>query len=205
MRRWAIRLGIVLLALLVASQFAIPPLVARHVRQQLTTGGGTAHVHVSAFPALRLLFGDGQTLRISASRLSVDLDQNRQDVFKRLDGFAHVDVAISDSRAGPFTIGAFRLQRESAHSYALGLSGDAVAGDVARYAGARVAGAFGQALADLAASAIGGFQRPVPFTATMQIQTGAGNPTATDVNGDVAGFPAGPLAQVVANAFLAGL
>jgi hypothetical protein len=64
---------------------------------------------------------------------------------------------------------------------------------------------LGQALAGLATSALGGFDRAIPFNATMQIDTSSGTPQARNVDGSVAGLPAGPLAQVVANALLSGL
>jgi hypothetical protein len=205
MRRFAIRLGIPLLVLLVASQLALPPYAEHRVAGRLTEHGGNADVNLSAFPALRLLFGRGGGLSIDASGLSVDLTPGQEDVFKQLDDFAHVNVEVSDSRAGPFTIGGFRVQRAASHVYDVAVAGDGTAGDVARYAGSQLGGGFGQALAGLAASALGGFDQTIPFDARMQIVTNSGVPQARNVDGSVAGLPAGPLAQVVANALLSGL
>jgi hypothetical protein len=205
MRRFAIRLGIPLLLLLLASQLVLPRYAAHRVAGRLTEHGGKADVHLSAFPALLLLFGDGGKLDLTASGLSVDLGPGQQDVFKQLDGFSDVSIDIRSSRAGPFTIGDFRVQRLRDRLYAVAVSGDGTAGDVARYAGSRLGGGFGQALAGLAASALGGFDRPIPFAARMQIATGAGAPAARNVEGSVAGLPAGALAQVVANSLLNGL
>src|SRR4051812_31084517 len=103
MRGLAIRLGsvlLVLLVLLVISQFAIPPFVENRVEDRLTAHGGTATVDMSAIPALRLLFGRGDDLSIRAKGLSVDLDASQKDVFKQLDDFNDVTIAVSDSRAG---------------------------------------------------------------------------------------------------------
>ena len=205
MRRFAIWLGVLLVVVLIASQFVIPPYADHRVESRLTDHGGTADVKIHAFPALGLLFGRGGKLDIAAHGLSVDLEQNQQDAFSKLDDFSDVSVAIDHSRAGPFTIQSFRLKCLRAHVYDLTVAGNATAGDVARYAGARLGGGFGQALAGLAASALGNFDRAIPFGARMQIETGAGTPVARNVVGDVAGFPAGPLAQVVANALLGGL
>ena len=205
MQRFALRLAIVIVALLVASQFAIPPLVSRQVAKDLTAHGGHADVHVSAFPALRLLFRHGKTLTIDAQRLSVDLGRDQQDVFRQLDNFSNVKILIKDSRAGPFTISDFGIKRIGSHDYELGVIGHGAAGDIARYAGDQLAGSFGQALAGLAAASLGAFARDIPFDATMGIDTSTSPPTAHDVTGDVAGLPAGPLAQVVANALLSGL
>jgi hypothetical protein len=205
MRRFAIRLGIPLLALLVASQLAIPPYAEHRVADRLTDHGGHADVELSAFPALGLLFGSGGKLQIDASGLSVDLDPKQADVFERLDDFGDVNIDVRGSRAGPFSVDGFLVQRRAAHTYEVALSGDGTAGDVARYAGSRLAGGFGQALAGLAASALSGFDRPIPFDARMQIVTGGGAPRAQNVEGTVDGLPAGALTQVVANALLSGL
>jgi hypothetical protein len=202
MRRLAIRLGSVLLVVLVASQFAIPPYLEHRVANRLTDHGGSAHVELAAIPALQLLFGHGHDLQIRARGLSVDLERGRQDVFSRLDAFDRVNVAVTDSRAGPFRIGSFRIWRSAAHTYLLAVAGDGTAGDVARYAGGRLAGGFGQALAGLAAAALGDTGRAIPFDASMQITDAGGAPRATNVTGDVAGLPAGPLAQIVANSLL---
>ena len=205
MQRFALRLAILILALLVVSQFVIPPLVERNVADEITAHGGHADVHLSALPALRLLFGHGQKLSISAKRLSVDLTQDQEDVFSQLDRFSDVDITVIGSRAGPFSVRAFRIRRTASHQYELAVAGDGTAGDIARYAGDRLGGAFGQALAGLAASSLGAFDRSIPFDSAMRIDTTASTPRAYDVQGDVAGLPAGPLAQVVANALLAGL
>jgi hypothetical protein len=205
MRRFAIRLGIPLLVLLVVSQFALPPYAEHRVASRLTEHGGHASVELASFPALKLLFGDGGRLKVAANGLSVDLDPEQQDVFKQLDDFSDVSIDVSGSRAGPFTIGDFRVARSGDHLYDVAVAGDGTAGDVARYAGSRLGGGLGQALAGLATSALGGFDRPIPFAARMQIATQSGAPIARNVEGSVAGLPAGALAQVVANALLSGL
>jgi hypothetical protein len=205
MRRFAIRLGIPILGLLVASQFLLPPYLEHRVAEKFTEHGGSAEVDLHAFPALTLLFGRGGGLDVTARGLSVDLEEDREDVFKQLDDFSDVDVTVLESRAGPFSVSGFRVQRTAAQTYAVALAGNGTAGDVARYAGSRLGGGFGQALAGLATTALRGFDQLVPFDAVMAIDTSSGLPRATNVQGEVAGLPAGPLAQVVANALLSGL
>jgi len=205
MRRFVIRLGIPLLILLVALQFALPRFAEHQVEKRLTEHGGEAEVKLSAFPAPRLLFGSGDKLDLAASGLSVDLEQNQQDAFKQLDDFSDVSIAVQGSRAGPFAIRNFNVEKTGAHAYDVAVTGDGTAGDVARYAGSRVGGGLGQALAGLAASALGGFDQRIPFDARMQISTAGDTPVASNVEGSVAGLPAGALTQVVANALLNGL
>jgi hypothetical protein len=205
MRGLVIRLGILLIALLALSQLLLPAFLEDQVESRLTDHGGKAKVGLSAVPALRLLFGHGDSLDIRASGLSVDLQPGQQDVFKQLDKFGDVKVAISNSRAGPFTVSSFWLNRRADHQYDVIVSGDANAADVARYAGAQLAGGFGQALAGLATGAIAGFNRPIPVSVRMRIDTTQNPPRATNVQGDVAGLPAGALVQIVTNALLGSL
>jgi hypothetical protein len=157
---------------------------------------------MSAIPAVRLLFGDGDSLRIAARGLSLDLPTRREDVFKRLDAFGDVAIDVSDSRAGPFTVRSFQLRRRGDHRYEVVMAAEATAGDVARYAGAQLGGGFGEALAGIAVGALGGFARPIPVNAAMEIDSSGATPQAIAVQGDVAGLPAGPLAQIVANTLL---
>jgi hypothetical protein len=205
MQRLAIRLAIALAALLIVSQFVLPPIAENRLEGSVTEHGGTAKADLSAIPALELLFKHGDKLALTASNLSVDLEQNQQDVFKQLDHFGQVDITITDSRAGPFSVKHFRVKKTGQNAYDVAIAGDGTAGDVARYAGSRLGGGFGQALAGLATSALGGFDKPIPFDATMQVDSTGDTPTARKVDGQVAGLPAGPLAQVVANALLSGI
>jgi hypothetical protein len=205
MRRFAIRLGIPLAALLVASQFLLPRYLEGRVADRITAHGGSAKVDLDALPALRLLFRHGSRLGITARGLSVDLRPNQRDAFKQLDGFSHVNITVLDSRAGPLTVRGFRIARVASHTYDVAIAGDGTARDVASYAGSRLGGGFGQALAGLATSALGGFDRPIPFDARMQIVTAEGTLQARSVRGDVAGLPADALVQVVANALLSAL
>jgi hypothetical protein len=206
MRRSAIRLALPLAALIVTSQLVIPRFAENKVADRVTEHGGQADVQLAAFPALRLLFGHGGKLDMTASGLSVDLEADQRDVFDQLDDFGDVEIDIRDSRAGPFKVDGFRVRKTGDRTYAVAIAGDGTAGAVARYAGGRLGGGFGQALAGLAASALGGFDQPIPFDATMQIVTqDDATPAARNVQGQVAGLPAGALAQVVANALLNGL
>ncbi len=63
MARWLGIAALVLIALAGASQFVIPPLAEKRIEDRLTDGGGTATASVSAFPAARLFFGDGDRSR----------------------------------------------------------------------------------------------------------------------------------------------
>lgn len=205
MHRLAIGLTTLLAALLVVSQLALSPYLENRVANRLTEHGGTADVQLAGVPAARLLFGNGRKLQIRARALSVDLEKGQKDAFTQLDGFRDVTIAVSGSRAGPFRIRSFTVQGTGDHSYHVTVGGGATAGDVTSYAAQQLAGGFGRALAALAAGVLGDSEGAIPFNATMQIDTSGGQVQADDVVGSVAGFPAGPLAQVVANALLGAL
>jgi hypothetical protein len=158
MRRFAIRLALPLALLIIASQLLIPPFAEDKLADRLTEHGGQADVDLKAVPAVRLLFGHGGKLDLAASGLSVDLDADQRDVFGRLDDFGDVEIDVRDSRAGPFTVAGFRVRKAADRTYDIAIAGDGTAGDVGRYAGSRLAGGFGQALAGLATSALGGFR-----------------------------------------------
>src|SRR3712207_1638943 len=104
-------LGLVVV-LLIASQIALPAIAASQAEKRLTENGGEASAKVSAFPALRLLFGDGDRIEAEASGLDLELEE-RQKVLERLDGFGEVDVRIDDSTVGPIEISSFRLVRKA--------------------------------------------------------------------------------------------
>src|SRR3954467_8178477 len=56
-----------LFIVLIAIQFVLPPIVAHRVESELTKHGGHARVHLSALPAPRLLFKEGDSLEVRAT------------------------------------------------------------------------------------------------------------------------------------------
>src|SRR3954452_21519244 len=93
--------GIVLL--LVAIQLALPPIAEHKVESRLERDGGTAHAEVHAFPALRLLFGDGDSLDVRSRGVRLDVRGAGADL-GRLDGFDEVHVRVTEADAGPLDV-----------------------------------------------------------------------------------------------------
>src|SRR3954470_2818713 len=124
MRRYAIRLALVLAILAIASQFVLPPVLENRVEGRLTDHGGTASVDLAAIPALELLFGQGDKIVVRANGLSVDVTRDQEEAFKQLDDFDDVDIFISDSRAGPLSVDRFTIRRTGEHEYAVTIVGD---------------------------------------------------------------------------------
>lgn len=205
MRLFLFRLAGVLVPLVVLSQLALPPFLGDRIESRLTEDGGTAEVKLSAFPAALLLTGRGDKLFVQASRLRFDLDDRRENVFDRLGKFDDVAVSISKSRAGPFEIESFFLDRLSEDRYRVFATLSTSASELGRYASEQLGGGFGGLLAALAASTLGGQDRPIPVQLRTTIDTAGSEPRAVDAYADVARLPAGPLALVVTDALLAQL
>ena len=116
----ALALGIPALVILVGAigQLVLPPLTAGRMEDRLTEGGGSAMVSTEAFPAARLLFGDGDRIEVRGSGLDLELAEE-SDAFERLDEFDDVDVRLDASRAGPLEVDSFELSRSGSAPYRL--------------------------------------------------------------------------------------
>jgi hypothetical protein len=78
-RRWGLRVALavvgVLVLLLVAAQLLLPGIAARKVREKVGRYGTVVSAHVSAFPAVELLWGHGDSASVSAGALSLSSTQ----------------------------------------------------------------------------------------------------------------------------------
>ncbi len=185
----------VLVALAVVSQLLIPPLAEHRIENRLTDGGGAAEVSLEAFPAARLLFGDGRQLSVSGSGLDLALQQ-QANVFDDLDGFDEVDISIDRFRAGPFQMRAFELTRHGpAATYHLVTRGSTTAGAITSYGASRLGLVGGAFLGAIAGGVTG--NRPFPIDLDMQLRSEDGRVVVVSGGGTIAGIPAGLLAQVL--------
>jgi hypothetical protein len=198
MRRWLVIAVLALVALFVASQLVIPPVVEHRIESRLTDGGGSADVSVSGFPAARLLFGDGSRITITGNGLDLGLEQ-RTDVFGKLDGFDQVDVSLRDFHAGPFSAASFELTRDgSSAPYHLVSRSRATPGDVAQYGADRLGIPGGPLLGFFTRNALG--NRPIPIALDMDLRSEGGRVVVVSGGGTVAGYPTGPLAELITSA-----
>jgi hypothetical protein len=198
MLRWLVIIGLGLVALLVASQFVIPPLVENHIEGRLTDGGGSADVSVSAFPAVRLLFGDGKRITVTGSGLDLGL-QPGSEAFGKLDGFDDVDVSLRDFRAGPFAVRSFDLTRDgSSAPYHLVSRSRTTPGDVAQFGADRLGLPGGPLLGYFTRNALG--NQPIPIALNMDVRSDGGRLLVVSGGGTVAGFPTVPLAELITQA-----
>jgi hypothetical protein len=194
-----------LIILLTAIQLALPPIVAKRVEKQLTKHGGHARVHLSALPAPRLLFKEGDSLKVRATGLvTPPADPSSSGALNDLDGFDSVDIQVIGLHAGPLTISRLTLQRdESAHPYTATVQATVTGADLAAFAGSQIGGGLGGFLGGLAGTAMPGSGTEIPIDLTATLRSDQGRVNATSVNGSVAGVPAGPFVEALAAA-LAG-
>jgi hypothetical protein len=200
MRRIALAMLAAVAVLLVGSQLAIPPLAERQARNRLERGGGRAEVSMSAFPALRLLAGDGRSLDVRGEGLRFDLGGKREGL-DRLDGFGRVRVALDRSVAGPLMLTRLRLARDAGYrAYRLRVAARTTPRELAGYLGLR-AGGLGSLFGELGAAQLpGGGAADVPLELDASLERRDGGVAVTAASGAVAGIPAGPLAELVMTA-----
>jgi hypothetical protein len=190
MRRNLILAAAAVLALLAVAQLALPPLAENRIESKLTKRGGSAHVDLQAFPAVRLLFKEGDSLKIRAKGIETELVRGSLD---DLDGFDKVEIKTSNAQAGPFAIALLTLERDGAGTpYRAHVEATVTGADLAAYAGGRLGG--------LAGAFIPGANRTIPIDLTGVIRSDDGRARAVSVEGSVAGIPAGPLLEAMATA-----
>ena len=190
-----------LAALSLAAQLVLPSVAEHRIADRLRSGGGSADVSLSAFPAVRLLFADGDSLRIKARRLRLDVGHERR-LLHRLDGFDSVRVRLRDTEVGPLQLRSFVLDRpDERRDYAVRLTGRTSPRALAAFLGGRAGGPIGGDLGALAGSLLGG-GLPLALDLQARVRSSDGQPELESTSGTVAGFPAGPLVQLALAAVL---
>ena len=202
-RRLSIVAAVAVLGLLVAAQFALPPIAEHEAEKRLTKDGGTADVQLSAVPAVRLLFREGDRLRVRARGVDLPIVRPDEQMLKDLDGFDQVDVAVTDAHAGPFRLSSVTLTRDGDSPYRTAIHGTVNGRDLGTFAGGQVGGPIGGFFGGLAGGAMPFGDEDIPVDLTAVIRSDGGRPRAVTANGTVGGVPAGPLVEALAQA-LAG-
>jgi hypothetical protein len=200
-RAWvAAAIATLLLGLLVIAQLVLPGLAANRIEGRLTAGGGEASATVSSFPAARLLFGDGDRVSINGEGLHLPLDSDT-DAFARLDGFGEVEVELANFQAGPFTVSRFDLTRRGSEPYHLVTSSSTTAAELVGYGADRL-GIPGSSLLEFLAGRTGAGDRTIPIRLDMGLASDDGRIRVVSGGGTVAGYPAGPLAELLTAAIV---
>lgn len=195
---------LILTVIVVGAQLLVAGYGERRIADRLTEGGGRAEVRLSATPAVRLLVGDGDRIEVRGSGLSLDLESDDPEVLDHLDGFADVDIELSDFRAGPFAVMSFGLSRRDGGPYELRSTSSTTPADLAAY-GTGALGLPGGPLLGFFAERAPLGSREIPISVEMQMESDEGRIRVISGGGTVAGYPTGPLAQFITAAIVARL
>lgn len=188
--------ALVLLVLLGISQLVIPPIAEDRLADRLTASGGSADVSMSAFPAVRLLFGDASHISVTGSGLDLTSESTSGDVFSRLDGYDRVAVNLSNFTAGPFQLATFDLTRAAPDApYHLVTRGRTTPADLASYGASQAGLPGGRLLSYLGNQVLG--QDSIPLRLDMDLESDGGRIVVTGGTGTIAGVPTGPLAELL--------
>jgi hypothetical protein len=197
MRRIAVVLCGLLALVIVASQLVLPGIAERRAESRLERNGGTAHVSLSALPAARLLFGDGDSLTVKGSGLDLTPEE-RRDALERIDGFDEVYVKLDRLVAGPLDVSSFTMRRgEGERDYRTRMRATTSAAEIGRFLGTEAGGPFGGLLGGLAGGSLPGGAADVPLDLNAVIASRNGDVEVVRARGSVASVPAGPLTELV--------
>ncbi len=205
MRRFAIGLAVGVVALLVLSQLLLPPFLEERVAGRLTEDGGSADVSLSAFPAVRLLWGDGKRFQVRARDLTFVPGRGEQ-VFNRLDGFEEVRIEVSGLEVEGVDASRFTLTRlRSGDPYRLSMRGQITGREAIELIGSEAGGPLGGIAGGLAGSALPGAGTELPLTVDADLASRGGRAEVARTDATVAGLPAGPIAELVVGAVVKDL
>lgn len=111
----------VLAALLVLAQVFLPKIAASRISSRIGKYGDVESVHVSAWPAVKLLWGDADSVTVRASRLDVSPAQTAK-LLDEARGVSKLDLRVEQAQVGPLAIVEVQMRkrgrRMSAHGYA---------------------------------------------------------------------------------------
>jgi hypothetical protein len=196
-----IAVAVIVIAAVVA-QVLIPRVGERQIERRLAHNGGDAFVVLAAMPSTRLLRREGDRILVRGRRLAIGMSRDSGGL-AALDGFNSVDIALGELVTGPFDVSAFELTREGGGPYLMRsratTSGTALAGY-----GGETLGGLAPLLAMLARqSPLGSRSFRVEVEVELVSENGLLSVTAGE--GTIAGYPAGPIAKLIASAVARGL
>jgi hypothetical protein len=191
--------GAALLVVFVVSQILLPGIGEGVIEDRLTENGGAADASLSAMPAARLLWGDGDRIEVDATGLDLEVTAAKDPVvFDDLDRFDDVEIIISDSSMGPVELSDFVLTRNGDEPYALEATGTTSLSDLAEFGADSFDLPGAGILGGILNFATGGKELDVDLD--MKIESDHGRVQVVDGGGEIAGIPTGPLAGIITSA-----
>jgi hypothetical protein len=184
-----------LLIAAIVVQVLIPRIGERRIERRLTENGGEAFVAIDVFPATRLFRRDGDRIRVRGRELGIVM--SKQGGLKALDGFHEVDIGLLDFVTGPFTVEEFELTRSGGGRYRMRSQASTSGAALAGYGGETL-NALGPLLGLVAQAPLGG--RSFPVSVEVELESRDGLLAVASGGGTIAGYPAGPIATLIAAA-----
>ena len=148
-------------------------------------------------PAHRLLRRHGDRILVRGRRLAIGMSRQGGGL-AALDGFDHVDIALGEFSTGPFEVDSFELARDGDGPYRMRSEAVTSGAALASYSGEQVGG-LAPLLAALARQAPLG-SRGIAVSVEVELVSDGGLLTITSGGGTIAGYPAGPIATMIAGA-----
>lgn len=103
----------VVLVLLAVAQLVLPGLAADQVRSRLQRDGVVESVQVSAFPAVKLLWGDADNVRVRMASMRAS-NRRASDLLSSASGVSNLDVAVGRLVDGPLVLHDVVLRKRGA-------------------------------------------------------------------------------------------
>jgi hypothetical protein len=189
----------VLLLLIAATviQVVVPRIGESRIERRLAEGGGDAFVVVEAMPATKLLNRSGDRLMVRGRRLEIGMSREGGGL-SSLDGFREVDIVLHEFRTGPFEISHFELSRDGQGPYLMRSHATTSGAALAQFGGNRLGGLL-PALGAVAGRAPL-VERAIAVSVEVELASEEGVLAVVSGGGTVAGYPAGPVAPMIAAA-----
>jgi hypothetical protein len=111
---WLLGAAVVVLGL---AQIFLPKIAASRISSRLGKYGDVQNVHVSAFPAIELLWGDADSVTVRARRLNISPAQTGK-LLHEARGLHDVDLSAESSRVGPLPLPLASLKKRGAKLHA---------------------------------------------------------------------------------------
>ena len=183
---------------LIVGQVVIPRIGEQRLERRLAERGGDAFVVLEALPATRLLRKRGGRISVRGRRLALGLSKQGGGL-GALDGFDEVDIVLTDFVAGPFQVERFELNRSGAGPYLMRSQAKTNGAELVEF-GSDALGMAGRSLLGALArqAPLGG--RNFPVSVEVLLNSDDGLLTVSGGDGTIAGYPAGPIAPLIAGA-----
>ncbi len=203
----ATALIVALLLLLVALvlQVVLPRIGERRIARRLVESGGEAFVVIEAMPAVRLLSRSGDRLMVRGRALEIGLagegGGGSGGGLTALDGFREVDIILREFVTGPFAVSDFELTSRGQGRYLMRSQATTSGAALASFGGERLGGLAAPLLGVVAGrtpASVG--ERAIAVTVEVELESEDGRLIVASGAGRIAGYPAGPIASMIAAA-----